>query len=71
MSRAAREPPAVDKIAYNVLEAAAAIGVGKTAVWEMLADGTIQAKKFRGRTLIPRSELERIIAEAPPARDAA
>lgn len=62
-------PPGA-KLAYTVDEAAPALGLSVATVWAMLKDGELTAKKLRGRTLIPKGELERVLGAAPPARAA-
>jgi excisionase family DNA binding protein len=57
-----------DKLAYTVEEAGRAIGVSRSTVFDMIRTGELPAKKLRGRTLITRTELQRVIAEAPDAR---
>lgn len=64
------ELPPGAKLAYTVDEAAAALGLSAATIWAMLKDGELIAKKVRGRTLVPREELERVLAEAPAARAA-
>ena len=53
-----------DKLAYTVPEAAHALGVSETTVWELLKTGALRKIKLFGRTLIKREELARVIAEA-------
>lgn len=62
-------PPGA-KLAYTVDEAGPAIGVSRTTVFDMIRTGEVTAKKVRGRTIISREELQRIIDEAPSARAA-
>nr|WP_314431445.1 helix-turn-helix domain-containing protein [uncultured Brevundimonas sp.] len=62
--------PPGSKLAYTVDEAAQALGVGVTTMWTMLREGEVVAKKVRGRTVVPRDELLRVIEEAPAARAA-
>lgn len=62
--------PPGSKLAYTVDEAAQALGVGVTTMWTMLREGEVVAKKVRGRTVVPREELLRVIDEAPSARAA-
>ena len=57
-----------DKLAYTVEEAGRAIGVSRSTVFDMLRMGELLAKKLRGRTLIARTELQRVLTEAPDAR---
>lgn len=62
-------PPGA-KLAYTVDEAGPAMGVSRTTVFDMIRNGEVMAKKLRGRTIITRDELQRVIDEAPPARAA-
>ena len=54
-------------LAYSVEAAARALGVGKSTVWRMVADGRIRTFKLGARTLIRREELTRLIDEASRA----
>ncbi|HYC66587.1 helix-turn-helix domain-containing protein [Brevundimonas sp.] len=56
------------KLAYTVEEAGRAIGVSRSTVFDMIRMGEVSAKKLRGRTVIARAELQRIVSEAPDAR---
>ena len=60
------------KLAYTVSEAAEAIGLSKSTVFEMLKDGRLRGLKLGHRRLIRRSELEAVLdaAEAQTARAA-
>ena len=62
-------PPGA-KLAYTVDEAGPAMGVSRTTVFDMIRNGEVVAKKLRGRTIITRDELLRVIDQAPPARAA-
>jgi excisionase family DNA binding protein len=52
-----------DQLAYRVPEAAKRIDIGLTKMWEMVNDGTVKVVRFGGRVVVPRSELERVLAE--------
>lgn len=62
-------PPGA-KLSYTVDEAAVALGLSRATVWDMLKIGELKAKTLRGRTVIARAELMRVIDEAPDARAA-
>lgn len=62
-------PPGA-KLAYTIDEAGPAIGVGRTTVFAMIREGEVEAKIVRGRRVITRDELQRILDEAPSARAA-
>ena len=63
-------PVSPGDVAYTVDEAAQALGLSVATIWAMLKAGEITAKKLRGRTLVPRDELERVLGAAPGARAA-
>lgn len=70
-SQAKRKPaelPPGAKLAYTVPETGRALGLSAATIWAMLKDGELVARKLRGRTLICREELERVLAAAPDAR---
>lgn len=56
-----------DKAALSVAEFCAAFSIGRTAVYEEMKAGRLQARKCGRRTLIPRSEAERWLASLPAA----
>lgn len=62
--------PPGSKLAYTVDESAQAMGLSTTTVWTMIREGEVTAKRVRGRTVVPREELQRVIDEAPAARAA-
>jgi excisionase family DNA binding protein len=62
-------PPGA-KLSYSVGESAEALGLSPATVWDMIRKGELEAKRLRGRTLLPLTELERVLAEAPGARAA-
>lgn len=62
------EVPPGAKLAYTVEEAGAAIGVGRSMLFEMIRTGELQARKIRGRTIITREELQRLLRDAPVVR---
>jgi excisionase family DNA binding protein len=53
--RAVREPARPNEpLAYRVNEFCRVIGLGRTSVYGLIADGTLPTVKIRGRRLIPR-----------------
>jgi excisionase family DNA binding protein len=48
------------KHAYRVNEACWALGIGRTKLYELVKAGELRLIKIAGRTLVPRSELERL-----------
>lgn len=51
---------AAGKLAYRVDEACHAIGIGRTSLYELVKTGELKVIRVAGRTLVPRSELERL-----------
>ena len=51
-------------LAYRIDDFCRAVGLGRTKTYAMIAAGQLKAIKIGGRTLIPRSEAERLLAEA-------
>jgi excisionase family DNA binding protein len=51
---------AAGKLAYRVDEACHALGIGRTSLYELVKSGELKLIKIAGRTLVPRSELERL-----------
>jgi len=54
-------------LAYTILDAAKASGLGRTTLYELIATGKIEARKSGARTLIPAESLRRYIAGLPAA----
>ncbi len=54
-----------ETITYRVNDACRALGIGRTLIYSLIADGQIRAIKIAGRTLIPKSEIDRLVSEAP------
>lgn len=52
------------KLAYNVAEAAEALGIGRTAVYALIKAGKLQSFKLGGRTLIRADVLQNAIDDA-------
>ena len=59
--RKRRPRPIVDPLAYGIEAAAEAMGVSRSTVFEWIRQGKVQSRKIGGRTLIPRSELLRLL----------
>lgn len=60
----ARSDTDVDDHLYTVPEALGVLRVGRTHLYKLLAEGHIRPLRLGGRTLIPRSEIRRLITEA-------
>jgi excisionase family DNA binding protein len=50
--------PAPEKLAFTIAEACAAVGIGKTSIYELISDGKLRSVKAAGRRLILRADLE-------------
>jgi excisionase family DNA binding protein len=48
------------KMAYRIREACQCLGIGKTSLYELAKTGELKLIKVAGRTLVPRSEIERL-----------
>lgn len=49
-----------ERLAYSIDEARALLSIGRTTLYEMKKRGEIHFIKIAGRTLVPRSEIERL-----------
>ena len=54
-----------EKYAYRVDEACRQLGIGRTSLYALAKSGQLQLIKIAGRTLVPRSEMERLTRVAP------
>lgn len=52
----------IPPLAHQVPAACGRLGIGRTALYELLKTGQLRAFKVGTRTLIPESELERFMA---------
>ncbi len=53
-----------DRMAYGIDEAAAALGVSRRHVYDLIARGELRSVKAGRRRLIPRTELERLLEDS-------
>ena len=49
------------KLAYTVDEATAALGIGKTSLYQLIKDKKLPTSKVAGRTLIKKRDLEALL----------
>jgi hypothetical protein len=56
-----------DKLVYNVNEAMAALGIGRTKFYELARTGKIDLRKLGGRTVATASSMRRLVEESPHA----
>jgi len=52
---------AIPKLALRIPEACAAVGLGRSKLYELINDGTIKTSLIGGRRVVPVQELERLI----------
>jgi excisionase family DNA binding protein len=59
MDEAKRAAPS-ERMAYPVSDACDALGISRTSLYQLIKIGELKVIKLAGRTLVPRSELERL-----------
>jgi excisionase family DNA binding protein len=52
---------------FSIAEACAVAGIGRTKLYQAIADGTLLARKFGKRTIILRTDLRAFLASLPAA----
>jgi excisionase family DNA binding protein len=55
----------VERIAYTPAEACEALRIGKTKLYELIAEQKLRAVALGGKTLIPRAEIEQFLSQLP------
>jgi excisionase family DNA binding protein len=55
----------VQREGLSISEACAVAGIGRTKIYQAIADGTLIARKCGKRTLVLRDELHRFLASLP------
>jgi len=60
----------VERQGYNVGESARIVGVGRTTMHKMIREGRIRPVKIGARTIIPKSEIDRLLNGTDDARAA-
>lgn len=55
----------IPKIAYSVDQAARALSIGRTKVFELLKAGQLRSIKIGSRTIIPAEGLQAMLAAGP------
>jgi excisionase family DNA binding protein len=56
----------IQREGLSIAEACAAAGIGRTKLYEAIADGRLKARKLGKRTLILRDDLRQFLAALPP-----
>lgn len=49
------------QMAYRITDACHALGISRTTLYKLIRSGELRMIKVAGRSLIPRSELERLV----------
>ena len=52
---------------YSINDACKAIPCGRTKIYQMIADGRLEAKKLDGKTIIMRGSIVRLVEVLPDA----
>jgi excisionase family DNA binding protein len=55
----------MEPMAYRVADAAKVIGLSRSRIYELIAEGALEARKLGGCTVIPASSLHALLAAAP------
>jgi excisionase family DNA binding protein len=56
--------PTVDRIAYRPTEAAAALGLSRSRVYELMAEGQLAYRQIGQTRLIPRTALDALLGDS-------
>jgi len=56
--------PNNSKLAYSIPEAATAISIGRSKLYELIAEGRVETRKIGKRTVIPAASLHRLLEVA-------
>ncbi|MGC9217234.1 helix-turn-helix domain-containing protein [Acidithiobacillus sp.] len=56
-----------EPLAYRVPDACAALGIGRTLLYRLIAEGKIEARAIAGRTIIPAASVNAFLAALPNA----
>jgi excisionase family DNA binding protein len=57
----------IQREGFSIAEACAAAGIGRTKLYQAIADGSLKARKLGKRTLILRDDLYQFLAALPTA----
>lgn len=60
----------VARLTWSVAEAARRIGIGKTSIYKLAKQGELRLVKIAGRTLVPDSEIARLLGVGGPGEHA-
>ncbi len=54
-------------LTYGVVDAARALGIGRSSIYRLIADGKLEARALGGRTVIPAKSMHAFVASLPSA----
>lgn len=57
----------ISPLCLSLTDAATTLGLSKSRLYELLGEGVLAARKIGGKTVILTAELQRYVAELPPA----
>ena len=66
MSEAVMVTDRPEKLAYNVGQAAQALGVSKSMIYHQIGVGVLPSRRIFGRVVILAEDVRRVVAEAEP-----
>jgi excisionase family DNA binding protein len=49
------------KLAYSIVEAAHAVSIGRSKLYQLIAEGRVETRKIGKRTVIPATSLHRLL----------
>jgi excisionase family DNA binding protein len=61
-NQAQQPAPHIERLAWPIAEGARRIGVGRTSIYKLAAEGKLRLVRIGGRTLLPEEEIIRLIA---------
>lgn len=65
------EQPTAAPLAHQIPAACHRLGIGRSSLYELIRAGQLQTIRIAGRTLIPETELQRLVAEAVQGKEVA
>lgn len=61
----------IEPLVLGVKDAANFIGLSRSRLYELIGDGSIEARKLGSRTVVPTESLKAFVAASPLLKDAA
>ena len=60
--------PIPEPLAYRITDACHALGIGRTSLYELVKSGHLKLIRISGRSLVTRSEIERVVRVGTPPK---